>query len=196
MVFHHGVQHAGRRQRLGLAQRGFRGAQGRCVSMATLRRIERRRNRCALRDQLGAPLGQTDLLATALKLQAGLAAARSHPVLVARQRGDFLRRVGRAVGQQAVQQKHIEKTHGVGGDADRHKRIQVHQPHFDIFHTAFAQRMQGPLAGENHAFRPDGAVKLVFNLQQAGGELVVVAAGVLDADRLISRVGPGQCVLQ
>ena len=62
-------------------------------------------------------------------------------------------------------------------DADRDERVEVHEPHFDIFDAALAQRMQRPLARADHALGADGAVELVFDLQQAGAELAVVAAG-------------------
>ena len=73
-------------------------------------------------------------------------------------------------------------------DADREERVDVDQAHFDVFDPALAQRVQRPLAGMDALLGPDRAVELVLDLQQAGGELVVVVA-VADADRLVRRVG-------
>ena len=58
------------------------------------------------------------------------------------------------------------------------KGFEVQQPHLDVFDAALAQRVQRPLAGADDALGPDGAVELVLDLQQAGGELVVFAAGI------------------
>jgi hypothetical protein len=91
------------------------------------------------------------LLALALDPETGLATALSDLTLVAHQGGDFVRRVRRAVAEQAMQQKHIQKAHGLGGDADGLKRVQVHQPYFDVLHAALAQRMQRTLSGVDGA---------------------------------------------
>ena len=48
----------------------------------------------------------------------------------------------------------------------------------------------------DHALGPDRAVELVLDLQQAGGQLVVFAARVADADRLVRRVRLGQRLVQ
>ena len=117
-------------------------------------------------------------------------------MLIARKRCYFCGRVGRAVGKQAMQQKNIEKAHGRCRDAYRHKWIEIHQPHFNIFDTAFAQRVQRTLALKDHALGANGAVKLILNLQQRGGQLVVIATWVLHTNGLVRSIGPRECVLQ
>src|SRR5205814_1417157 len=62
--------------------------------------------------------------------------------------------------------------------------------------AALAQRVQRPLARADDALRPDGAVELVLDLQEARRELAVVAVAVADADRLVRRVGLGEHVVQ
>ena len=91
--------------------------------------------------QLGAPVHQRNLAPCPLQAQARLPATGGGAVLVVRQFGDFLWCVRRAVGQQAVQQEHVDKTHGLCGDTHRHKRVEVEQAHLDVFHTPFTQRM-------------------------------------------------------
>ncbi len=54
------------------------------------------------------------------------------------------------------------RAHGAGADADGLKGVDVHQPHFDRFDTAFAQRVQGTFAPAHGALGTDGAVQLVF----------------------------------
>ena len=56
--------------------------------------------------------------------------------------------------------------------------------------------MQGALAAVGGALGPDGAVELVFNLQQAGTQLVVVTTRVANAQLLVCRVGLGQCLVE
>ena len=56
--------------------------------------------------------------------------------------------------------------------------------------------MQRALALLDGALGADGAVELVFNLQQRGGQLQVVATRVADAQRLVRRPGAGERVLQ
>ena len=85
--------------------------------------------------------------------------------------------------------------HGARGDADRAEGIEVHQAHLDVLDAALAQRVQRALARPDHALRPDGAVELVLDLQQAGGELPIVVA-VADADRLVRRIGLGERLVQ
>src|SRR5918994_1685445 len=67
--------------------------------------------------------------------------------LVARDGKELLRRVGRAVLEQAVQQQDVEEAHGLRRDADRHERVEVHQPHLDVLDAALAQGVQRALAG-------------------------------------------------
>ena len=108
---------------------------------------------------------------------------------------DFLRCVGRAFAQQAMQQEDVEKMHRPRGDADGAKGIEIHQTNLDVLDTAIAQRVQWPFTGPDHAFGPDGPVELVLDLQQAGGELAVVVA-VADANRFVSRIRFGERLLQ
>ena len=192
----HGVQHARRGQRAGVQQRRFRRYQRVTVLRPAVCCIERSGNRRALGQHFGAPAGQRHFASGSLEQQAGLAPTRRRLVLVVLELGNFLWVVGRAVAEQAMQQEDIQKTHGRGVDAHRLERVEVHQAHFNIFNPALAQRMQGPLPGVNHPFRPDGAIELVFNLQQCGAKLVVIAAGVLGAHRFVGRVRPGQRVLE
>ena len=132
----------------------------------------------------------------AFQRQARLAAKGRRAVLVARQFGHFVQRVQRAFLQQAMQQEDIQETHGGSGDARGHKRIQVHAAHFDVFDAALQQRVQRPLAAVDDPLGADRAVELVFDLQQRGGELVVFAAQVLDADGFVGWVGLRQCGFQ
>ncbi len=101
-------------------------------------------------------------------------------------------RIRRAVAKQTVQQKHIQKTHGLGGDTDGLKRVQVHQPHFHVLHAPLAQRMQRPLAGVDRALGADRAVELVLDLQQAGAQLAVAAILRTNADGLVAWIGNGE----
>src|SRR5881396_3130979 len=66
----------------------------------------------------------------------------------------------------------------------------------DVLDPALAQRVQRALARVDDALRPDGAVELVLDLQEAGRELAVVAFAVADADRLVRRVGLGDHVVE
>ena len=121
-------------------------------------------NRAHLGEDAVGPFDQLDLLALALDTKAGFASALGYLALVTHQRGDFVRRIRRAVAKQTVQQKHIQKTHGLGGDTDGLKRVQVHQPHFHVLHAPLTQRMQRPLAGVDRALGTDRAVELVLDL--------------------------------
>ena len=56
--------------------------------------------------------------------------------------------------------------------------------------------MQGALAAACSALGANGAVELVFNLQQAGAQLVVVATGVANTQLLIRRVWLSQRLMQ
>ena len=112
-----------------------------------LRRVQRGGDRARSSQQIRAPhFVSSTSPAAALEHQAGLAAEGRGLVLVAAQRGNLLRRVGRAVGEQAMQQEDIEEADVLRRDADRHEGIEVEQPHFDVFDAALAQRMQRPLA--------------------------------------------------
>ena len=161
-----------------------------------MRRIQRRGQGRAGGEHLVGPVAQWHIAAAALQLQAGLAAALGSQMLVVLEFGDFFGRVGRAVALQAVQQEHVQHAHGALRNAHGLERIEVHQPHFDIFHTALAQRMQRALAAVHGALGTDGAVELVFNLQQAGAQLVVIATGIADAQLLVGRIGLGQRFMQ
>ena len=74
--------------------------------------------------------------------------------------------------------------------------IEVHAAHLHVLDAALAQRVQRALAAADHALGPDRAVELVLDLQQAGRELVVLAAEVAHADRLVRRIGSRQPILQ
>ena len=161
-----------------------------------MRGVQRGGDRRALRQHLRGPVHQQHALALALEPQAGLAPAFGRLVLVVLEFGNFRRGVGRAVGQQAVQQEHVEQAHGLRRDAHGLERVEVHQAHLDVLHAALAQRMQRTLATAHRALGADGAVELVLDLQQAGAELVVVAAKVAHANGLVGRVGPRQCLVQ
>jgi len=87
-------------------------------------------------------------------------------------------------------------TQRLGRDADRHERVQVEQPHLDVFDAALAQRMQRALAAPDQPLGPDRPVELVLDLQQAGRQLVVFAARIDDADRLVRRIRPGERLVQ
>jgi hypothetical protein len=91
-----------------------------------------------------------------------------------------------------VQQEDVDEARRVGVDAHRLEGVEVHAAHLDVLDAALAQRVQRPLAGMDHALGADRAVELVLDLQQAGGQLVVFAAQVADADRLVGRVRPRQ----
>ena len=95
-----------------------------------------------------------------------------------------------------MQQKHIQQTHGGRCDANGNEGVDVHQPHFHVFHPALAQGVQGALARAHRALGADGAVELVFDLQQAGAQLVVVAARVAHAHLFVGGVRLGQRFVQ
>src|SRR5467141_4267655 len=103
-----------------------------------------------------------------MQRQSWLPPAQRDALLVAPYCGDLLRRVGRAVCEQAVQQEQVEEAAGRRPDADRAERIEVHQAHFDVLDAAAAQGVQRALPGVDAALGADAAVELVFDLQQAG----------------------------
>ena len=45
-----------------------------------------------------------------------------------------------------MQQEDVEEAHGLRRDADRHERVEVHQPHLDVLDAALAQGVQRALA--------------------------------------------------
>ena len=161
-----------------------------------MRCVQRRGDRLAAGHDLGAPLGQRNQFTAAFQQQTGFAAARRGAVLVARQLGNLFPGVRRAVAQQAMQQKHVEKTQCRRADADALERVQIHAAHLDVFDAALAQRVQRALAAVDHALRADRSVELVLDLQQARRKLFVVADRIANPDFLVRRVGPGQRVLQ
>ena len=189
-------QHAGRGQQGGVVQGLLRGLHGGLVAIAAQGFVQRAGQRGQLAQHLGGPVGQRHFHAAAGKLEARLAAALGHQMLVALERFDFGGAVGRAVAEQAVQQEHIQKAHGLLVYAHGQEGIEVHQPHFHVFHAARAQSVQRALARLDHALGANGPVELVFNLQQRDGQLVVVAAGRLNADGFIRGPGARERVLQ
>jgi hypothetical protein len=158
------------------------------VQAAADRGIQRPGDRRAFLEHLASPIREGDFARAALEAQPGFAAARCDALLVARDRADFLRRVGRAFAQHAVQEENIEQAHRLRSDAGRRERVEVHQAHLDVFHAALAQRVQRALAAANAALRADLAVELVFDLQQRGCELAVFARLVADADFFVRRI--------
>ena len=117
-------------------------------------------------------------------------------LLVVRHLADFFRAVGRAGGNQAMQQEGVEEAQGLRVDAHGLERVEVKQTHLHVLHPPLAQGVQRPFALVNGAFGADGAVKLVFDLQQRGGQLQVVTAGVDDAQCLVRGPRPGERVVQ
>ena len=95
-----------------------------------------------------------------------------------------------------MQKKHVQKACRLRVDTDRLKRIEVHQAHFDILNAPLAQSVQGALSREDHPLGPNGAVELVLDLQQGGGELTVFTVTALDANGFIRRIRSRQRVLQ
>ena len=157
------------------------------MCLAAVRAIERAGDRAAIGENFACPLGERHFLAVPNKPQTRLASARGDGELVLGHGRELLRCIGRAVAEQAMQQEHVEEAHRVGGDPDRHERIEVHQPHLDILDAAVAQGMQRAFARPDHALGPDRAVELVLHLQQGRGELPVLAV-LADADRFIRRI--------
>ena len=58
-----------------------------------------------------------------------------------------------------------------GVDAQGQEGVQIQAAHLDIFHPALAQGVERALPGANAALGANGAVELVFDLEQARGEL-------------------------
>src|SRR5271154_5266072 len=111
---------------------------------------------------------------------------RGGALLVADYVSEFLRRVRWAVAKQTVQQKHIEKADRGGCDRNGHEGVEVHEPYFDVLDAAITQRMQRALTRPYDTLWPDGAVELVFDLQQARCKLPVLIP-IADSNRLIGR---------
>ena len=153
--------------------------------------VECTRNRHGLTDDVGSPLRKARMVGAAYQAQIRIAPAFGDTVLVAGVGDNFLAVVVRAVLEQTVQQEYVEKTCRLLTDADRRERIEVHAAHLDVFNAAFAQRVQWPFAGCDTPLRPDGAVKLVFDLQQRGRQLAVMIA-VTNADGRVRRVRLGR----
>src|SRR5262249_41461988 len=139
--------------------------------------------------------GERNLLAVAFQSELGFSPAFGAAILVARQRRDLRGRVGWTFCQQAMQQERIEEGNGPGIDPERLERVEVHATNFDVLHPALSERVQGTFTRANHALGPDGSVKLVLDLQEAGGELVVFAARIQDTERLVGSVRRGQRVM-
>jgi hypothetical protein len=94
-----------------------------------------------------------------------------------------------------MEQKHVQHPDRAFGNPDRRKRIEVHEARLDILDTTLAQCVQRALGGPDHALRTDGAVELVFDLQQAGCKLPIVVT-VADSNRLVRRIGFRERLLQ
>ena len=146
--------------------------QGRRIGTAVLGEgfVQALGDRLKVLQQLLAPvLQRTQAAITLLQRQPGFATALGHGVPVGGLGGRDLRAVGRAVGQQAVQQEDVEEADGLGRDADGAEGIQVHQPHFDILHAPGSQRGQRPFLRTDGLLGTDGAVELVLDLKQRRG---------------------------
>ena len=76
-----------------------------------------------------------------------------------------------AVIDQAGEQEEIDQSHGIGVDPKGRERVDVHAAHLDILNALARERNDGRFTALRHPFGPDGAVVLVFDLQQRGVEL-------------------------
>src|SRR2546426_115707 len=191
----HHLQHFRRGHVVESAQRLQRAGEGIAMGAAAMRLVQRLGDRRAFGQYLAAPLNQLELIRISLQLQSRLPPAQRDALLVAPYRGDLLRGVGRAVGEQAVQQEQVEEAAGRRPDADRAERVEVHQAHFDVLDAALAQRVERALPGIDAALGADGAVELVLDLQQAGRQLAVVVV-VADAGFRVGRIGLGERVVE
>ena len=197
MVARHRCQHARRRGRGGIVQRGDGTGERFAVTRCRRSRHPARRRSAAHSASISPPHSASVTSSDrALQPQAGLAPARGDALLVARRsrRAPAACRAGCRASRQCSR-KMSSKRIVPRGDADRAEGIEVHQAHLDVLDAALAQRVQRPLAGRMHALGPDRAVELVLDLQQAGGELAVVVA-VADADLLVGRIGLGERVVE
>ena len=138
MVARHRVQHARRRRLLGVGDELLHGVECLAVGGAIELRVDRGGDRLASRHHFLRPVVEIRAAAVALEREARLAAAHRDTLQVAPHFVDLLRRVGRAVAHQALQQERIQEAAGLRRDADRAERIKVHQPDLDIFHPPFA----------------------------------------------------------
>ena len=95
-----------------------------------------------------------------------------------------------------MREEHVQHPGRVRVDAHIQEGIEVHATHFHVLHATLAQSVQRTLTAADHALGTDGAVELVFDLQQAGRQLAVAALLVTDADGLVSRVRHRQRFVQ
>src|ERR1700682_5561532 len=98
------------------------------MQVAARRLVERCGNLVALGEHLPTPFGERYFLRPSGQTQPRLATARGDALLVADNGGKLLRRVGRAVAKQAVQQEYVEQAERAGDAAPGNERIEVHQP--------------------------------------------------------------------
>ena len=75
--------------------------------------------------QFVPPLRQTHRVLATFELQPRLTSEGCRFVLVAADLRDLLRRVQRAIGEQAMQQEHIDQAHGLDLDAHRLEGMEV-----------------------------------------------------------------------
>ncbi len=93
----------------------------------------------------------------------------------------------RALLEQAQGKESFQKAQLVLIHADRIESADIQRADLDVFHTGPEQGFRGPLARACHALRADEAVVLVFDLQDVGVELAILAID-LHAKRLVGRV--------
>ena len=73
------------------------------------------------------------------------------------------------------------------GDPDSTERVYIQRTHFDVFDAAFGQSTSWPLTAFDRPFRPNGRIKLVFNLQDIAIQLLVFARISLSYCLIFSR---------
>ena len=141
------------------------------------------------------PLAERHFHAFGFQLHVRVATLHHDGLQVLRIAGFFLFVDGRAFFQQAIQREHIEEHDLAFVDAHRRERVQIHAAQLYIFHAARCQRTGRALAAFADTLGPDAAVKLVFDLQDVGVELLVVTVFQY-ADFFIFAVGCANRVLQ
>ena len=191
------LQHARRWQQIGLLQTHLPHGNSLCISVPTSAQgVHAFCHRLHAGQNSLRPNRQRHLPPAITQLQPRLTATTGHQTLIAPQRSNLFGRIRRAGHQQGMQQKDVQKTNRRFINALIDEGIQVHQTHFHVFHAALTQGMQWALAPSRQPFGANGAIKLVFNLQQRGGQLVVVSPQVADANGLVGRVRHGQGLMQ
>ena len=98
--------------------------------------------------------------------QPGLASAIDHPLQVGLVLSLPIGIAWWTVIDQAGEQEQIDQSHGVGIDPIGRERVDVHAAHLDIFDALARECNDRRLTALRHAFGPDRAVILIFDLQQ------------------------------